>query len=214
MSEEQWKISLQDAAQKLAEIDATFVELFRRGDFSAELYAPENVDPTATSPTDEVYLVASGSGTFLRGEERVSFVCGDFLFVPAGVVHRFEQFTKDFSTWVLVFWTQGRIRQHIIRSAAGQRQDNLSALRAVLRQGPRIRSRHVARCWHVYHSSPITFPRPVWVMFQMVRSSRAEDGCEEYVYAEDLFEPGLIHVKELWRNQSALGPSLCFCPSR
>jgi quinol monooxygenase YgiN len=42
------------------------------------------------------------------------------------------------------------------------------------------------------------------VMNRMVQGSRAEDGCEEYVYAEDLFEPGLIHVKELWRDQSAL----------
>jgi mannose-6-phosphate isomerase-like protein (cupin superfamily) len=107
MSEEQWKISLQDAAQKLAEIDATFIELFRRGDFSAELYAPENIDPQQPHQQDEVYLVASGSGTFLRGEERVSFVRGDFLFVPAGVVHRFEQFTKDFSTWVLFFGPRG-----------------------------------------------------------------------------------------------------------
>jgi quinol monooxygenase YgiN len=51
---------------------------------------------------------------------------------------------------------------------------------------------------------PESLPAARLVMNQMVRRSRAEDGCEEYVYAEDLFEPGLIHVKELWRNQSAL----------
>jgi quinol monooxygenase YgiN len=51
---------------------------------------------------------------------------------------------------------------------------------------------------------PANLPAARLVMNQMVRSSRAEDGCEEYVYAEDLFEPGLIHVKELWRDQSAL----------
>jgi quinol monooxygenase YgiN len=51
---------------------------------------------------------------------------------------------------------------------------------------------------------PDNLPAARLVMNQMVRSSRAEDGCEEYVYAEDLFEPGLIHVKELWRDQSAL----------
>jgi quinol monooxygenase YgiN len=42
------------------------------------------------------------------------------------------------------------------------------------------------------------------VINQMVRSSQAEDRCEEYVYAEDLFEPGLIHVKDLWHDQSPL----------
>jgi quinol monooxygenase YgiN len=51
---------------------------------------------------------------------------------------------------------------------------------------------------------PDNLPPARFVMDQMVQSSRAEDGCEEYVYAEDLFEPGLIHVKELWRDQTAL----------
>ncbi len=41
-------------------------------------------------------------------------------------------------------------------------------------------------------------------MFAMVSASRSEDGCFEYCYAEDMFEPGLIHVKEMWRDQEAL----------
>ena len=41
-------------------------------------------------------------------------------------------------------------------------------------------------------------------MQQMVDASRAEDGCAEYIYAEDLFDAGLIHIKELWRDQEAL----------
>ena len=41
-------------------------------------------------------------------------------------------------------------------------------------------------------------------METMVRSSRAEDGCVEYVYAEDLLDPGLVHVKELWRDRDSL----------
>ncbi|HVW56806.1 MAG TPA: putative quinol monooxygenase [Rhizobiaceae bacterium] len=42
------------------------------------------------------------------------------------------------------------------------------------------------------------------VMACMATASRAEDGCEEYCYAEDVLEPGLIHVKEMWRDQPAL----------
>ena len=38
----------------------------------------------------------------------------------------------------------------------------------------------------------------------MVKAARAEDGCIEYSYAEDLFDAGLIHVKELWTDQTAL----------
>ena len=41
-------------------------------------------------------------------------------------------------------------------------------------------------------------------MRRMVEASRAEVGCHLYVYAEDLFDPGLIHVKELWEDQAAL----------
>jgi quinol monooxygenase YgiN len=51
-------------------------------------------------------------------------------------------------------------------------------------------------------SEKLSEARPV--MKRMLESSRAEDGCEEYVYAEDLLDAGLIHVKELWRDQAAL----------
>lgn len=42
------------------------------------------------------------------------------------------------------------------------------------------------------------------IMMRMAQASRAEDGCVEYGYAEDVFNPGLIHVKELWADQAAL----------
>ena len=41
-------------------------------------------------------------------------------------------------------------------------------------------------------------------MQAMVVASRAEDGCGGYAYAEDLFEPGLIHISETWRDKAAL----------
>ncbi|GAB2481027.1 putative quinol monooxygenase [Comamonas humi] len=41
-------------------------------------------------------------------------------------------------------------------------------------------------------------------MRAMVEASRAEPGCLEYGYAEDVLVPGLVHVKELWRDQAAL----------
>jgi len=41
-------------------------------------------------------------------------------------------------------------------------------------------------------------------MLAMMSASRAEDGCETYGYAEDVAEPGLIHVFEIWRDQAAL----------
>ena len=41
-------------------------------------------------------------------------------------------------------------------------------------------------------------------MQAMVQASRAEEGCLEYGYAEDVLVPGLIHVKERWSSQAAL----------
>jgi quinol monooxygenase YgiN len=41
-------------------------------------------------------------------------------------------------------------------------------------------------------------------MFTMLAASRAEDGCVTYSYAEDVAEPGLIRVFEVWRDQPAI----------
>src|SRR5579872_5065736 len=42
------------------------------------------------------------------------------------------------------------------------------------------------------------------VMEELAGATRQEDGCIEYGCAEDLLDPGLIHVKEIWRDQPAL----------
>ena len=42
------------------------------------------------------------------------------------------------------------------------------------------------------------------VMEELAAATRQEDGCIEYGCAEDLLDPGLIHVKEIWRDQAAL----------
>jgi quinol monooxygenase YgiN len=41
-------------------------------------------------------------------------------------------------------------------------------------------------------------------MLAMLAASRAEAGCLEYAYAEDVADPGLIRVFEVWRDQAAL----------
>ena len=41
-------------------------------------------------------------------------------------------------------------------------------------------------------------------MITMMTATRAEDGCETYGYAEDVAEPGLIHIFEIWRDGDAL----------
>jgi len=84
-----------------------FVELFRHGTLSVELYAPQGHDPQTPHTRDEVYVVASGRGVFFDGEERRPFSPGTLLFVRAGRPHRFEDFSDDFAVWVLFYGPEG-----------------------------------------------------------------------------------------------------------
>jgi mannose-6-phosphate isomerase-like protein (cupin superfamily) len=84
-----------------------FVVAFEHGTLSVELYAPRGTDPQQPHTRDEAYVVVSGSGMFVHGERRDPFQPGDFLFVPAGEVHRFEDFTEDLAVWVLFYGPEG-----------------------------------------------------------------------------------------------------------
>ena len=84
-----------------------FVELFKHGTLSVELYAPRGHDSQGPHTRDEVYVVVQGSGHFRNGEARHRFGPGDLLFVPAGVVHRFEEFTDDLAVWVVFYGPEG-----------------------------------------------------------------------------------------------------------
>jgi quinol monooxygenase YgiN len=41
-------------------------------------------------------------------------------------------------------------------------------------------------------------------MDAVLNATRAEDGCEVYSFAQDVQDPGLIRVFEIWREQAAL----------
>ena len=84
-----------------------YVELFRHGTLSVELYAPRGGDPQTPHTRDEVYVVVAGRGQFRNGAERHPFAPGDALFVPAGVIHRFEEFTDDLAVWVFFYGPEG-----------------------------------------------------------------------------------------------------------
>jgi mannose-6-phosphate isomerase-like protein (cupin superfamily) len=84
-----------------------FVELFRHGTLSVELYAPRGSDPQSPHTRDEVYVVIEGRGTFRNGTERHPFERGDVLFVAAGVEHRFEDFSDDLAVWVFFYGPEG-----------------------------------------------------------------------------------------------------------
>lgn len=84
-----------------------FVALYQHGSLIVELYAPRGHDPQKPHTRDEIYVVASGTGTFFNGSTRVPFAPGDLLFVAAGIPHRFEDFTDDFAVWVMFYGPEG-----------------------------------------------------------------------------------------------------------
>jgi len=74
---------------------------------SVEIYRPVNTDTQTPHLQDELYVIISGSGEFFNNGERSAIRQGDVLFVPAGVEHRFENFTNDFATWVIFYGPNG-----------------------------------------------------------------------------------------------------------
>jgi len=48
------------------------------------------------------------------------------------------------------------------------------------------------------------WPEALPAMEAMILASRAEAGCIDYVYAADLLDPGLVHVKERWADRPSL----------
>ncbi len=86
---------------------ANFVTLFEQGTLEVEIYRPVGIDRQQPHAKDELYVVISGTGTFVHGDERSPFGPGDALFVRAGIVHRFEDFSADFATWVFFYGPEG-----------------------------------------------------------------------------------------------------------
>ena len=101
------KVGKEYALQKLKENKSLFETVFEHGTLSVEIYRPSEVDLQTPHNRDEVYIVISGKGEFINGDERQKFGPGDFLFVPAYMDHRFEDFSDDFMTWVLFYGPEG-----------------------------------------------------------------------------------------------------------
>ncbi|MCC6282690.1 MAG: GNAT family N-acetyltransferase [Saprospiraceae bacterium] len=101
------KIASTAALSALDQADKVFVELFRHGSLSVEIYRPEKEDLQKPHERDEIYVVLSGTGKFENQGIVSSFGPGDVLFVPAYAPHRFVEFTEDFATWVFFYGPKG-----------------------------------------------------------------------------------------------------------
>ena len=97
--------------------------LMAHGSMELRWFSPRDHDPQTPHDRDELYIIVSGTGTFMRaqdsapfgddvslplhGEDHVPFTPGDAIFVPAGTVHRFETFSDDFACWIVFYGPEG-----------------------------------------------------------------------------------------------------------
>ena len=105
-------VSLSRARKALSEIKSgdisqKFAILFEHGTLKIELYEPVKADYQTPHRQDEAYIIIDGTGIFEMADERVPFAPGDFLFVAAGVPHRFTQFGESMTTWVIFYGPDG-----------------------------------------------------------------------------------------------------------
>lgn len=83
-------------------------EVFAGPGISLSLFAPRGEDHQSAHDEDEFYLVASGHAVLhvrdrREGWRMLQANSGDALFVAAGIEHRFETISTDFTAWAVFF---------------------------------------------------------------------------------------------------------------
>lgn len=96
-------LTIEAAKTKLLSAPHPFVELLKDKGMSVEYFAPKMQDVQTPHAKDELYVIASGRSAFIRDNEHIECSTGDVIFVPAGMPHRFENFSDDFATWVIFY---------------------------------------------------------------------------------------------------------------
>lgn len=102
-------IALGDARRQISDKteDSRFAVLGSHGSLTVELYQPLEADHQEPHDRDECYVVTDGNGMFEMGDETVPFFPGDFIFVPAGMPHRFRDFGRSMTCWVMFYGPEG-----------------------------------------------------------------------------------------------------------
>jgi mannose-6-phosphate isomerase-like protein (cupin superfamily) len=88
-----------------------FVTALAHGSMRVELFVPAasrlGKDVQQPHAQDELYLVQHGRACLHIAHEKHTLRAGDVRFVPAGADHHFEDFSKDFATWVVFYGPPG-----------------------------------------------------------------------------------------------------------
>jgi mannose-6-phosphate isomerase-like protein (cupin superfamily) len=109
---------------------APFLAMMAGGTMTVEVFAPgvsnAEEDLQTMHLQDELYFVQSGRGELVIKEQRFRAAQGDAFFVPAGIKHRFENFSKDFVTWVVLYGPQGGEQYALGTGSARQQNEPVS----------------------------------------------------------------------------------------
>ena len=97
------RLTVSNAMNALQKSKRPYQVLGEQGSLQVGFYKPDQVDLQQPHERDEVYVIAAGSGEFVQGDKKQKVEVGEVLLVPAGVEHRFENFTEDFAVWVFFY---------------------------------------------------------------------------------------------------------------
>lgn len=102
-----WQVTVTQALATPRPVDNLATPVLAHGSLEVEFYNPQGTDEQTPHIRDELYVVIQGSGYFVNEGQRTRFGPGDVLFVLAGAVHRFEEFSTDFQVWVIFYGPEG-----------------------------------------------------------------------------------------------------------
>ena len=105
ISEGKWHASISDAIRAPNEKGRMSSLVIENQDLQVRYYSPKKKDNQTPHKQDEVYIIAKGNGTFVRGHEEIFFSVGDVIFIKKNENHYFKDFTEDFATWVIFYGT-------------------------------------------------------------------------------------------------------------
>ena len=98
-----YHFSTQRAREVLAQVSTEFALIMEYDDLEVEYYKPDQTDKQLPHTRDELYIIASGEGSFSREQDVYQVKTNDVLFVKAHETHRFFDFSDDFATWVVFY---------------------------------------------------------------------------------------------------------------
>ena len=94
------------AARNLAWAPGRSAQAFSDGDLEVRFTPRPTSGPQVPHERDELYIVAAGKGRFRVEDKVTDIAAGDLLFAAAHAPHGFEDFSDDFSIWIIFYGPQ------------------------------------------------------------------------------------------------------------